>query len=128
MKRSILATVLLMFVAAMLAACLKTDPAVTAVEEYVTALVNKDGNRLSTLSCADWESSALLELDSLQAVDTRLEGLVCSVTGTDGQNTLVTCQGKIITTYNNENQELDLSVRSYVVVQQGGDSLVCGYQ
>lgn len=128
MKRYILATVLLLFMAAILAACTKTDPAVTAVEAYVTALVNKDGNRLSALSCAEWELSALLELDSLQAVDTRLEGLVCSVSGTDGQNSIVTCQGKIITTYNNEDQELDLSVRSYVVVRQGGDSLVCGYK
>ena len=99
-----------------------------AVEDYLNALVNKDADRLSALSCADWESNALLELDSLQAVDTRLEGLTCSVSGTDGDTTLVSCQGKIIATYNNEDQELDISVRTYQVVQQGGESLVCGYR
>ena len=37
-------------------------------------------------------------------------------------------QGKIIATYNNEDQVLDISVRTYQVVQQGGESLVCGYR
>jgi hypothetical protein len=122
--------VLLMCMAALLfSACGKaTDPAAKAVEEYLTALVNKDANALSALSCADWESNALLELDSLQAVATRLENLACTSTGTDGTTTQVNCQGKILATYNNEDQQFDLSVRTYQVVQQGGEYLVCGYQ
>jgi hypothetical protein len=112
-----------------LAACgSSASQAPRAVEDYLNALVNKDASRLSALSCADWESNALLELDSLQAVDTRLEGLACSVSGSDGDTTLVSCQGKIIATYNNEDQELDISVRTYQVIQQGGESLVCGYR
>jgi ketosteroid isomerase-like protein len=105
-----------------------TDPAANAVEDYFTALVNKDSNALSAISCADWESNALLELDSLQAVTTRLENLACTAAGTDGTTTQVNCQGKIIATYNNEDQQLDLSVRTYQVVQQGGEYLVCGYK
>ena len=105
-----------------------TDPAAKAVEDYLTALVNKDANALSALSCADWESNALLELDSLQAVATRLENLACTATGTDGTTTQVNCQGKILATYNSEDQEFDLSVRTYQVIQQGGEYLVCGYQ
>ena len=101
-------------------------PQVRAVESYLNALVGKDENRLSTLACAEWEPSALLELDSLQGVEARLEGMACSMIGSDGTTTLVKCQGKLIATYNNENQELDLSVRTYQVVQQGGDYLVCG--
>ena len=46
--------------------------------------------------------------------------------GTDGDTALVNCTGKIIASYNNEDQELDLSVRTYQVVQEGGDWLVCG--
>jgi hypothetical protein len=103
-------------------------PAAQAVEDYLTALVNKDPDRLSALSCADWESTALLEFDSLQAVDTRLDGMTCAVSGTDGDITLVNCQGKILATYNNEDQEIDLSVRTYEVVQQGGEYLVCNYR
>jgi hypothetical protein len=97
-----------------------------AVEDYLNALVAKDSNRLTTLSCKDWENEALLELDSFQAVTTKLDGVSCAQTGTDGDTALVLCKGKIITTYNNENQELDLSTRTYQVVQQGGDWLVCG--
>ena len=97
-----------------------------AVEEYLNALVAKDENRLPTLVCSDWEDDALIELDSFQAVTPRLEGAACEQTGTDGDTALVQCTGKIIATYNNEDQELDLSVRTYQVVQQGGDWLVCG--
>ncbi len=104
------------------------DPAAKAVEDYLTALVEKDSSRLSALSCSEWESNALLELDSLQAVTTRLDGLNCATTGTDGTTSEVGCQGKIVATYNNEDQELDLSVRTYEVVQQGGEYLVCGYK
>ena len=109
----------------LLAAC---GTAARVVESYLDALVNKDGNTLSTLSCADWEQSALMELDSFQAVDLRLDGLVCADSGMDGDSTLVSCSGKIIATYDGEDQEFDLSSRKYQVVQQGGDYLVCGYQ
>jgi hypothetical protein len=99
---------------------------VKAVEDYLNALVAKNADRLSTLSCKDWEDDALLELDSFQAVTTRLDGLACEQTGTDGNTALVLCKGKIVATYNNEDQELDLSVRTYQVVQEGGEWLVCG--
>jgi hypothetical protein len=99
---------------------------VQAVENYLNALVAKDGDRLSTLSCADWEDDALLELDSFQAVTARLEGLACEQTGTDGDTALVLCNGNIVATYNEEDQELDLSVRTYQVVQEGGEWVVCG--
>jgi len=115
--------------ALLVSACGKAkDPAVKAVQDYLAALVSKDGNSISALSCADWESNARLELDSLQAVTTRLENLSCATSGKDGATTLVSCQGKIIATYNNEDQQLDLSVRVYQVVQQGGEYLVCGYK
>jgi hypothetical protein len=114
----------------MLSACggKAADPAAKAVENYLTALVNKDATQLASLSCADWESSALLELDSLQAVKARLDGMSCQTSGTEGTTSDVNCQGKILATYNNEDQELDLSVRTYLVVQQGGEYLVCGYK
>ena len=104
------------------------DPATKAVEDYLTALVNKNADALSALSCADWESQALLELDAFQAVTTRLENMACTATGTDGTTTQVNCQGKILATYNGEDQQFDLSLRNYQVVQQGGEYLVCGYQ
>ena len=111
----------------LLTACASnTDAPAKAVEDYLTALVEKNADRLSTLSCAAWEEDALIELDSFQAVTARLEGLACKQTGTDGNTALVLCNGRIIASYNNEDQELDLSVRTYQVTQEGGDWLVCG--
>lgn len=97
-----------------------------AVEDYLNALVAKDADRLATLSCGEWEDDALLELDSFQAVTARLEGVACEQTGTDGNTALVLCNGQIIATYDTEDQEIDLSVRTYEVVQEGGEWLVCG--
>ena len=102
------------------------DAPAQAVENYLDALVARDANRLSTLSCGEWEEDALLEMDSFQAVTPRLEEVACEQTGTDGSTALVLCNGRIIATYNEEDQELDLSVRTYQVVQEGGDWLVCG--
>ncbi|MRR30005.1 hypothetical protein EG834_06745 [bacterium] len=122
-------SILALFVLVFLAACGPAkEPEVQVVEDYLTALVEKNGDELSVLSCADWELNALLELDSLQAVDTRLEDLSCSITGTEDGTALVACQGKLIATYNGEDQDLDLSVRTYQVVEQGGNWLVCGYR
>jgi hypothetical protein len=96
------------------------------VENYLNALVEKDADRVSTLVCGEWEEDALIELDSFQAVDVRLENVACEQTGTDGDMALVLCSGSIIATYDNEDQELDLSLRTYQVIQEGGDWLVCG--
>jgi hypothetical protein len=102
------------------------DAPARAVEDYLNALVAKDANRLTTLSCGEWEDDALLELDSFQAVEARLEGVACEQTGTEGDTALVLCQGAIVATYDAEDQEIDLSVRTYQVVQEGGEWLVCG--
>jgi len=117
----------LMFTAIMIPACSSnTDAPVKAVENYLNALVNKEADKLSTLVCGQWEEDALIELDSFQAVTARLENVSCAQTGTDGDTALVLCNGSIVATYNNEDQQLDLSVRTYQVIEQGGDWLVCG--
>ena len=130
MRKFVLAVILMSITILLLSSCGSntSDPASTAVESYLNALVNKDSTRLSALSCAEWESNALLELDSLQAVKTRLEGLTCQTIGTDGSVSLVSCQGNILATYDGEDQALDLSVRTYQIKRQGGEYLVCGYK
>jgi hypothetical protein len=129
MRRLFLILAVFIALPILLAACGSTkDPAAQAVEKYITALSSKDANTLSLLSCADWEPSARLEFDSFQAVKTRLEGLKCALSGTDGDTRLVLCQGKLLATYNGEDQTFDLSARTYKVAQQGGEYLVCGYK
>ena len=129
MQKKSIALALIIF-SIILASCGQSanDPA-GSVETYLGALVEKDASRLSSLSCADWEPMALLELDSLQAVETRLEGLTCSTTTEETDGTFsVDCTGKLLATYNNEDQEIDLSSNTYLVIEQGGEFLVCGYR
>ena len=110
-----------------LTACASRNAApAKAVEDYLNALVDKDADRISTLVCGDWEEDALIELDSFQAVDVRLEDMSCELTGADGDTALVSCNGRIIASYNEEDQELDLSVRTYQVTMEGGEWVVCG--
>jgi len=128
-KKTFLILVAVLIANMLLSACgssSNNDAPVKAVEDYLTTLVAKNADRLPTLVCGSWESDALIELDSFQAVDVRLEDMACKQSGTDGDNTLVSCTGKIVMTYNNEDQNIDLSARTYQVVQQGGDWLVCG--
>lgn len=98
------------------------------VEAYLKALAEKNGAQLAALSCAAWEEDAMLELDSFQAVSTELKDLACAESGSEDGDTLVTCTGSLLATYNNEQQELDLSLHIYRVVTEGGEQRVCGYQ
>jgi len=126
--RKLILLSLIIIAALALAACgaSDSDAPAKAVENYLTALVEKDGDRLPTLVCGDWEADALIELDSFQAVTARLDNLACSQTGTDGETALILCTGKIIATYNGEDQTLDLSGRTFQVTQENGEWLVCG--
>ncbi len=128
MRKILLSLLMVLLAGILLAACSKSsdDAPAKAVEAYLSALVAKDENRLPSLVCGDWEQDALIELDSFQAVTPRLDNASCKQTGTDGTTALVKCTGKIIATYNNEDQTLDLSTRTYQVVQDNGDWLVCG--
>ena len=118
---------LVLTVNVLLIACTSnTDAPAKTVENYLNALVEKDADRLSTLVCGAWEEDALIELDSFQAVTARLEDAACTQTGMDGETALIHCTGKIILSYDNEDQELDLSTRTYQATQEGGDWLVCG--
>ncbi len=123
---------ILVIVAGLLAACSggsgSASGAPKAVEDYLQAEVTQDQAKISTLSCKAWEQSALLELDSFQGVTAKVENPACTVSGKDGDTSLVTCSGNIVATYNNENQTLPLNSRTYKVVQEGGEWRVCGYK
>jgi len=111
----------------LLTACAsKIAAPVEAVNNYLNALVEKDAERLPTLVCSDWEDDALIELDSFQAVTARLDNVSCELAGSDGDTALVNCKGNIVMSYNNEDQAIDLSSRTYQVTQEGGEWLVCG--
>ncbi len=100
--------------------------ATTAVEGYITALAAKDQAALISNSCADWEDDALIEFDSFALVEVTVDGMSCTEAGTDGDKTLVNCTGMLNMSYNGEPQSLDLADRTYEVIEQDGNWLVCG--
>ena len=125
--RKYILIIFLVFTTFMISACASnSDAPAKAVENYLNALVNKEADKLPAIVCGEWEEDALIELDSFQAVTASLENVSCSQTGTDGDASLVLCTGNIVASYNNEDQRLDLSTRTYQVIEQGGDWLVCG--
>jgi hypothetical protein len=129
LKVLILLTVLLMSL--FLAACSNAEgsnPAASAVQDYLQALVQKEENNMISLACADWENQAKLEFDSFAAVKVTLEGPDCSVSGQDGKTTLVKCIGKIIASYGEEDLVIELGDRTYQVVNEGGEWRMCGYR
>jgi hypothetical protein len=112
-----------------LSACIDdAEEAANRVETYLQALVAQEGEKVSSYSCNDWEAQAIMEMDSFQAVNPKLIDLDCQQTGSDGEITLVTCQGILVASYNDEQQEFDLNLRSYEVLEEGGDWRICGYR
>jgi hypothetical protein len=99
-----------------------------AVEAYLNAIVEAKIDKITTVSCAEWEEDAWLERDSFQGVEVSLVDMQCTQSGTDGDTALVTCSGHFLTSYDGEAMEIDLSTREYELVQQGGEWLVCGYR
>ena len=97
-------------------------------EAYLKALADKDENGMISFSCADWEAQARLEYNSFAAVEVALENPSCQVSGQDGQFTLVACSGKIVASYSAEDLVIDLSERTYLVIQEGGEWRMCGYR
>ena len=100
----------------------------TAVEEYLQALVAKDINKMTNLSCAAWEPQAKVEFDSFAAVKLNLKDLACKDVGKEGDASLVSCSGSIIASYGNEDLPIDIASQTYKVTQEGGEWRICGYQ
>jgi hypothetical protein len=98
------------------------------VEAYLNAIVDAKVDKISTLSCLEWEEQAWLELDSFQGVEVSLVDMQCSQSGSEGETVLVTCSGHFLTSYDGEAMQIDLDTREYELVKQGGDWLVCGYR
>lgn len=113
----------------LLTACssVKDNPA-QAIEAYIQALSEKDSVQLTNLSCSNWEANALIEVDSITAVGSKVEDLTCKQVGQDGDNIYVSCTGVLALDYNGEAQQIDLSARTYIARQEDGEWRMCGYR
>ncbi len=122
--------VLIMFLITVgLVACSQSDPPSRVVEDYLTALVEKDDVLAVNLSCLEWEESAKAEGASFEGVEVILENASCVVVEQDDQSATVTCSGKFVFSYaGGEDEEIGLDRRDYFVVFEGGDWRMCGYK
>ena len=127
MRRTLL-LILLIAGFLLLVGCQKDQGSTSAaVENYLQALVNQDTDRVPTLVCKDWENDAILEVDAFVGVKAELQDVSCNQVSLEGSTAQVQCKGKILATYNNEQQEFSLEGRTYKVIQEAGDWRVCGY-
>ena len=108
----------------LVAACAKQENPSDVVSQYFQAAVAADADKMRSLSCAEWESSAARQAQSFRTVKSTLENVSCTQGGADGQYTLVTCQGAIVMDYNGEKREFPLA--TYRVIQEGGSWRYCG--
>jgi hypothetical protein len=104
------------------------DAPAQAVEHYYQALVEKDQDRMVSLTCAEFESQALLEFDSFVSVETTLADFSCETVSQEDGTAQVTCQGAISASYQGEVRDFPLSGQTYQVIQQAGEWLMCGYE
>jgi hypothetical protein len=124
-NRLLYLTIVLFFLVS-LVACSSVDQAGKTVEQYLNALVNKDVEQMVSLSCSEWEESAIQQADSFQAVKTQLKDLSCKETGTESDISLVICGGSIVATYDAEEQVFPLDRQTYLVKNNDGEWCING--
>jgi len=104
----------------------KADLPAAAVEAYWKAMAAKDNAALSSLSCTDYEATAVSTMDSFLAVDLVLTDLSCSSTNNTGDKADVTCTGSLAASYGTEKMDFDLANKTFMAVNPAGDWLMCG--
>jgi len=118
----------LLFSFSILACSQVVDAPARIVEIYYQALVDKDQARMLINSCAIWETSAILEYDSFISVKTELVDFTCQSILQEDNFAYVTCEGAISASYDGEIRQFPLDVQTFVVVNQGSDWFMCGYE
>jgi hypothetical protein len=127
LKNAVRLILLAQIITLLLAACSQSSGSVDAVKAFLDALVAKDIDKIPAVACAAWEIKAAVEFDAFGAVTAKLDNVSCKETGTEGEFTLVTCQGQIVLDYNGENRNMSLEDRVYQTKQESGKWKVCGY-
>jgi hypothetical protein len=97
------------------------------VEAYFSALTQGDVEKMVSLSCADWERDARIEVAAFVGVESSLKDVACSETGSEGNFTTVSCTGSILASYGDEQDEFPLNDRVYRTIQEAGEWRMCGY-
>jgi hypothetical protein len=122
MKRLLVIAVGLLFA---LTACAPSDSDPSAaMMSYLQARTEADATKMQSLSCAEWEDQAAIQAQSFRSMNAELQDVSCTTGGQEGDYTLVSCEGEIITSYNGENRAWELG--SYRMKQEDGEWKMCG--
>jgi hypothetical protein len=119
-----LAVVALGILVVTLVGCSQPGDPGAAMVKYLEARAAADADTIRGLSCAAWEGQAVAQADSFRSMNAKLENVTCRQNGADGDFTLVTCDGQIVTTYNGENRSWALG--TYRMAQEDGEWKMCG--
>ncbi|PJF36593.1 MAG: hypothetical protein CUN49_04685 [Candidatus Thermofonsia Clade 1 bacterium] len=111
-----------------LAACQSGgDSPAMAVENYLRTRITGDETRLVALACRAREAEARTEAASFAPMNATIKALSCRADGSDGQYTVVACQGEMVTNYAGETRTWDLGARRFRTLQEDGRWKVCGF-
>ena len=129
MKKTFIFVVIMLLAVGLCACSKKSDSgeAVKPVETFYNAIVSQDRNRVSSITCADWEKDALREVDAFMGVKSELKDFSCSVTESGENEAVVTCKGAIAASYGTEITDFPLENRSHKVIKEKGEWHICGY-
>jgi len=128
-NRNLYQIIFLLIISIILIGCSSDNgDATIAIEAYIQALSDRDTNKVSNLSCADWEQNALVEADSFTSVGSAVENLACIEDGEEGSDRIISCTGTLVLDYNGEAQQIDLSKRTYIARLEDGEWRMCGYR
>jgi hypothetical protein len=117
----------LLFALLFLAACSPSVELLALVTEaYITAVADKDADRLAAASCGAWEPQARHELEAFAGAETRAEGLSCSVLSLADGAAAVTCRGAIVAAHEDADRYFPLSGRVFRLEEEAGMWRVCG--
>lgn len=98
------------------------------VESFYRAIIAHDRDVVGTLVCADWEKDGKREVDAFAGTTPELVDFKCSVKESGVRSATVTCEGKIAASYGAEITDFPLSDRVHMVVLEGSEWRVCGFE
>ena len=101
--------------------------ATQSVEEYFQAIVEKNQDMLVSKVCTSYEPNAMLDFNTFAIVKTSLENFSCQTTTTNENGYDVNCQGSLQAKFGDELRTFDLSKRTFQVVEENGNWLICGH-
>jgi hypothetical protein len=126
MRRHSTLITLLLLVLLILTACADEGSPTKAVEKYLKAKVAGQKDKRISLACKEWEMKAELD-SSFDSADAELKDVSCKKDGTDGEYTLVTCEGTIQRNYEaEESQEQELPRQTFRAIKEDGEWKMCG--